>query len=232
MCAIFSPGVIGNGVESFCWGKKEPYSLWRNILCRLLIRKRQFRKKKAVLHGGDRTRGARLANMLFSGAGVPLIGMFQGAAPFFDGEEMPYLSDIEKRLERDSIPRVLFPFLIKRIRTLSQKTFERCYPSFTESPIVQSADLNIYDIKNEDTTFIGIFGEYARFANDLINIVNHCPKIQIAKYKFIIGFMKSRNPVGFVLDVYIPKEDSTLCRLTPTFFWDHNDILLSFKEAE
>ena len=145
---------------------------------------------------------------------------------------MPSLSDIEKRLERDCIPHDLFPFLIKRACVLSQETFSKTYSLFTECPVVRSSDLTIYDIKNGETTFIGIYGEYARYANNLISIINRYVKIQIEKYKYIIGFMRSRNPVGFVLDVYSKNEDLTHGRLTPTIFFDFNDILLSFKEVE
>ena len=140
-----------------------------------------------------------------------------------------FLSDVEERLKRDNIPEVLFPFLFKN--RCSTESFIRKYPSYKEKGLLlQSSNLQIYDIENEDIHSLGVRGEYCLYGNDLLSLVKKVEQIEFEKYKYIIGFMRSRNPVGFVLDVY-QKEESLFKRF-PTIIINPDDILFSFEEVK
>ena len=85
MCAIFPNGVSGHGVHSFQGEGEELHRC--NFLRQHFVQASDQKtpdlkeKSRAVLvHLW--IFGAHPASMLFSGAGVPLIGMFQGVASF------------------------------------------------------------------------------------------------------------------------------------------------------
>ena len=85
MCAIFRNGVVGHGVLSF---QVEGEELHRcNFLRQHFMQASDQKtpdlkeKSRAALMHLD-VFGAHPVSMLFSGAGVPLIGMFQGVASF------------------------------------------------------------------------------------------------------------------------------------------------------
>ena len=139
-----------------------------------------------------------------------------------------FLSDVEERLKRDNIPEVLFPFLFKNRCTA--RTFSMLYPSYKEQVIyMNNPELRISESENGDVLFLGVRGEYCLYGNDLLALVNKAKKTELKKYKYIIGFMRSRNLVGFVLDVY-QKEESLFKRF-PTIIINPDDILFSFKEV-
>ena len=85
MCATFRNGVVGHGVLSF---QVEGEDLHRcNFLRQHFMQASDQKtpalkeKSRAALMHLD-VFGAHPVSMLFSGAGVPLIGMFQGVASF------------------------------------------------------------------------------------------------------------------------------------------------------
>ena len=85
MCAIFPVGVSGHGVHSF-QGEGEELrhcNFLRQHFMQASDQKTPALKEKSravLVHLW--TYEAHPASMLFSGAGVPLIGMFQGVASF------------------------------------------------------------------------------------------------------------------------------------------------------
>ena len=85
MCAIFRDGVVGHGVHSFQGEGEElhRYNFLRQHFMQASDQKTPALKEKSravLVHLW--TFEAHPASMLFSGAGVPLIGMFQGVASF------------------------------------------------------------------------------------------------------------------------------------------------------
>ena len=86
MCAIFPNGVSGHGVHSFQGEGEELHrcNFLRQHFMQASDQKTPALKEKSravLVHLW--TFEAHPASMLFSGAGVPLIGMFQGVASFF-----------------------------------------------------------------------------------------------------------------------------------------------------
>ena len=85
MCAIFRNGVVGHGVHSF---QGEGDELHRCNFLRQHFMQASDQKTPALKEKSRAVLvhlwifGAHPASMLFSGAGVPLIGMFQGVASF------------------------------------------------------------------------------------------------------------------------------------------------------
>ena len=85
MCAIFQNGVFGHGVHSFQGEGEELHrcNFLRQHFMQASDQKTPALKEKsraALMHLD--VCGAHPVSMLFSGAGVPLIGMFQGVASF------------------------------------------------------------------------------------------------------------------------------------------------------
>ena len=86
MCATFRNGVVGHGVLSFQVEGEELHrcNFLRQHFMQAYDQKTPDLKEKsraALMHLD--VFGAHPVSMLFSGAGVPLIGMFQGVASFF-----------------------------------------------------------------------------------------------------------------------------------------------------